>query len=237
MLRRIGFRLVTILMVGLTGVLTARAEVVTSPTQALKLLTQARLLADRCGYLDPSQRRELTDLAARAELSVVRRVGARAASAAVRQGRAAAGACGEDERELVNAVYEGAREAALRGASRQSRSVAGSTRRGRGRLARGASRSASRTAGSTRVRKVSLPVAAREGRGRDRNRSALARYRSFATAYYLALKCRNRPQGELMRMWRKVRDLHYAMVRKAGGRAVARAKAAAERAARASSCR
>ncbi len=231
MLRKAGKGILALLTLGMVGT-SAQAEVVTSPTQALKLLTEARILAERCGYLSPAQRRELTDLAAEAELITVRRAGAAAASAAVRKGKAAAKACTDEKSELVNAVYEGARAAARRGVSkRQARRERRASESGR------KVRQDSVGNDRARVRRVARVSAVGQGRKHEHRSSDVARYRSFATAYYLALKCRNRPQGELMRMWRKVRDMHYATMRKAGGRAVARAKAAAERAARARSCR
>ena len=230
MLRKAGKGILALLTLGMVGA-SVHAKVVTSPTEALKLLTEARILADKCGYLRPAQRRELTDLAAKAELITVRRAGAGAASAAVRRGRAAAKACTDDKRELVSAVYEGARAAARRSTIRQARPAMHAPK------PRQQARKDSNMEGHARVWRVTVLSSANKSAVQGRKSSDVARYRSFATAYYLALKCRNRSHGELMRMWRKVRDMHYATMRKAGGRAVARAKAAAERAARAKSCR
>ena len=219
-------KVLALLALAALGAVTARAEVVTSPVQALRLLTEARLLADKCGYLKPEERRELMNLAVRAELVTVRRVGAAAARDAVKQGRAAATGCGDERRTFVRAVYEGAHEAARRAIPQRQRQAA--------RLHSRQPAPAAVPRRRARLRRVGA-VSATSGIAAARG--PLARYRALATTYYLALKCRNRPQGELMRMWRRVRDVHYATLRQAGVQAVARAKRAAERAARARSCR
>ncbi|GEM_PF-6992393 len=221
----------------------ARAEVVSSPAQALRLLTEARVAAEKCNWLDAAARRELTDYAARAELAAVKREGPEAVKRAVRQGRAKgnAGGCTQQQRELVTAVLQGAREAARRELPR--------TRR----LAADVRRPVQRQMPRRVVRQQAHMAAVRNDHARGwRGRSSspqvrifmqnasrqadVRRYQALATAYYGALKCRNRPHAEMMRMWRQVREMHFAILRSGRKAALARAKAAAQRAGTARSC-
>ena len=210
--------------------LPARAEVVTSPTKALRLLTEARVAAQKCGYLSPAQRQELTDYAARAELTAVRRAGAAAARLALKQGRQrGAAGCSEEKRDLVLAVYQGAREAARKAGVRPAVARAQTSRRAAERH-----RATPRTTRRKTPRNVQRAVWRPEPRAM-RNEDVRA-YVALASAYYNALKCRNRPQAALMRMWREVRRAHYALLRKAGGAVVAQAKRTAARQGNARAC-
>ena len=205
----------------------AQAEVVTSPVKALELMTEARVAGAKCGYLSAAERRELTDYAARVELVAVRRAGAAAARKALQHGRKQGlSGCSEDKREKVLAVLEGARRAA-RGAPVRAAARAAPARQRDVRRQR-----AERLRAVARVRRASVSSAVRSARP-----GPVGKYVALATAYYHALKCRNRPQAELMRMWRGVRDMHYRLLRQAGGAAVARAKRTAARRGNARPCR
>ena len=198
-----------------------RAEVVASPVRALELMTEARVAGEKCGYLSAAERRELTDYAARVELVAVRRVGAAAVRRALLQGRQQGLAgCSEEKREKVLAVLEGARRAA--------RGVPAVVPGRAGRV----DEVAVRHSQAARPPRTEARAAVAHGRP-----GPVRRYVALATAYYHALKCRNRPQPELMRMWRSVRDMHYRLVRTVGGAAVARAKRIAERRGNARPCR
>jgi len=202
--------------------LPARAEVITSPTKALRLLTEARVAAQKCGYLTAAEREELTDYAAQAELAAVRRAGAEATRQALMAGkqRGSAG-CSEEKRALVLAVLEGAREAA-RSTGRRAANH-GAARRA---AQREATRQARRSARRSRPR----------GRANGTSMADVRAYVALASAYYNALKCRNRPPVELQRMWQRVRRAHFDLLRKAGGAVVARAKHTAARRGNARAC-
>ncbi len=201
----------------------ARAEVVTSPVKALALMTEARVAGARCGYLSAAEQRELTDYAARVELVAVQRAGADAARKALLEGRRlGGGSCSEAEREKVLAVLEGARRAA-RGAQTVSMTRVAPVRR---------SSEPERQRSKVRMQRASWQPVAKAGRP-----GPVGKYVALASAYYHALKCRNRSRAELMRMWRNVRDMHYRLVRKVGGAAVARAKREAARRGNARACR
>ena len=205
----------------------ARAEVISSPARAVQLLAQARAMAAKCGWLDARARNELAAFARQARKAATRREGERTARRAAKKGRAlgAKAACNAENREMVMAVLEGAR-AAMREAKG---------------TARKAPKAAMKAKAAQKRRPAPRRADAAKAKGAKGARKAsgvsLARYRRMASAYYHALKCRNRPHGELMRMWRKVRDAHMALLRQEGGAAVARAKAAAARKGRAKSCR
>ncbi len=218
-----------------------RAEVVSSPARALQLMTEARVAAQKCHWLSAGERQELTGYAARAELAAVRREGAAAAKAAVTRGKArGAAGCTPARKELVLAVLQGAREA-MHGARAQRRAVASAPRRERPapRVRRAPARAAAVVASEPRLvaRVQHAGWKATTVARQPRARGAVARYRVMATDYYNALKCRNRPQGELMRMWRQVRDLHFAILRAGKRDALARAKAEARRQGNARACR
>ncbi len=205
----------------------AQAEVVTSPSKALALMTEARVAGEKCGYLSAAERRELTEYAARVELVAVRRAGAAAARRALLDGRKRGLAgCSEEKRETVLAVLEGARRAA-RGAPMMTTARPIATKRVAQRRER-----AQRSRVAAHARRTAARPAARQARP-----GAVSRYVALASVYYHALKCRNRPQAELMRMWRGVRDMHYRLVRQAGGAVVARAKREAARRGNARACR
>ena len=198
-----------------------QAEVVTSPTKALRLLTEARVAAQKCGFLNPAARQELTGYAARAELTAVRREGTAAARQALKEGkRRGAAGCSAEKRDLVMAVLEGARKAA--------------------RVARRTPRNPRREA---RRPERPRPLAGRVQRAAwrptpgNRHGDDVRAYIALASAYYNALKCRNRPQAELLRMWHTVRRAHYDLLHAAGGAAVARAKREAARRGNARGCR
>ncbi len=226
--------------VALLGVaMPAAAEVVTSPVQALKLLVEARVAGDKCGWLDAAKRRELDDYAARAELMAVRRAGAAAAKRAVAEGRRLGNAgCSAEKREKTLAVLHGAREA--------MRARAGSARSTARRMARRTvqrrtvqQRTVQQRTVQRRTVQQRKPMQQRVARVRSsaREDALLRRYRRLAAAYYNALKCRNRPHGELMGMWREVRDLHLAILRRGEKSALARAKEGARRAGVRRGCR
>jgi len=211
-MRKVTFFTLGMLAAGLAA-LPARAEVVTSPTKALRLLTEARVAARKCGYLAPATHQELTGYAARAELVAVRRSGAAAARQALKDGRRrGATGCSAEKRALVMAVLEGARKAARRASQSPRRTQRRET--------------------ATRVRRAVWRAERADGRA-----GSVRAYVTLASAYYHALKCRNRPQAELMRMWRRVRRAHYDLLHTAGGAAVARAKHEAARKGYARGCR
>ena len=233
-------RKMTMLSMGLlmlaVSTLPARAEVVSSPSKALRLMTEARVAARKCNWLKPAERRELTDYAVRAELAVVRREGAAAARAAVSQGKAAGAAgCTDEKKEMVHAVLKGAREAMRRlpGHRMAMRAEAPAYRQPRGSAIVQHEKPGPRM--QARVQRTGWKGGTHKTM--TSHRGSVERYRLLAASYYHALKCRNRPQGELMRMWREVRDLHFAILRSGRKDALARAKASARRKGRARACR
>ncbi len=256
----------------------ASAEVVSSPSRAVEMLVQARVMAARCGWLGRERREELAAYAARAEMAAVRREGAARARRAVRQGRRAGSAAGCDGegREMVLAVLEGAREAMRASGAAPASSARARPAQAADKPARAASK---RRADSRRdVRRVDRRSGAREARKDARRASrekirpapashrlarvtassrvprqkrlnlgasammtraavpALSRYRVLAANYYHELKCRRMDHDDLVRMWRKVRDMHMALLNRGERGSLARAKAAAAREGRARSC-
>ena len=210
--------------------LPASAEVITSPTKALRLLTEARVAAEKCGYLTPAARRELIDYAAQAELVAVRRAGAAAARQALREGRRqGAASCSEEKRELVQAVLHGAREAVRKARVRPA--VAEARQRPRPAPRRQVAPRTIRRTMTAQPQRVAW-----RARTWDAHAANVRAYIALASAYYTALKCRNRPQAELLRMWRQVRRAHYDLLRQAGGAVVARAKRTAARRGNARAC-
>ncbi len=211
------------------------AEGAMTPAQALRVLAQAKAMAAKCGFLDEAGRMELSGYVARAEVVTAARQGVKAAEGALSDGARAGkkSACAAEDGELVSAALTAAREA-MRASRSATRGRSGRERRRSARVESARPRpSGARNVRLSPARRPARTVAViRAGKGRE----GLARYVSMTARYYRARRCRTLGYGEAMRLWKKVRNAHYALIRSAGPQAVARAKARARAIARRRPC-
>ena len=220
-----------------TGAAVAEETSPMAPAEALKVLVEAREVNARCGFL-PAATDELAGYAARAEIATAASQGVEAATGAVDAGRHAARQtdCGEDARAMVHEALAAAREA-MRQARRQSPERMAPARRTADVVAATAARraNAGRRQGAARRRVMAGAGAA--GRGGGDGASSLARrYVELAGTYYLDLRCRRLPYPQARALWKKVRRLHYRLLRTGGANVLLAAKEKARARAARRSC-
>ncbi len=235
-----------ILPLAAAGVLLAGAGAATAqamtPAEALHILAQARAVDGKCHYLAAPVHSELSGYVAKAEIATASRQGAQAAKTAVSTGQKAglASACGADSKDLVLAALDAAREA-----MRQARTAAAAQSRSRKAVRKGVRRKGtarhdvriSRNRKADDYQLIARISPKRRAQAKKTNQGGgLKRYVSLATAYYRDLRCKRLPYAQSLRLWKQVRAMHYALVRSAGGAAVARAKATARARAARLSC-
>jgi len=226
-----------ILPLAAAGVLLAGAGAGTAqamtPAEALRILAQARAVDGKCHYLAAPVHAELSGYVAKAEIVTASRQGAQAAKTAVGTGQKAglASACGADSKDLVLAALDAARQAmrqarAARAVQNQRRKAARKSARRKEEASHSVRISRSGKAGKYQL--IARISPKRRGATRKvQDNGGLARYVSLTTAYYRDLRCKRLPYTQSLRLWKQVRALHFALIRSAGGPAVARAKATA----------
>jgi hypothetical protein len=205
----------------------ARAAAPMTPAQALRILAQARAMDSKCKFLDEGSHMELSDYVAKAEVATAARQGVDTADQAIQAGKKAgkASTCDSGGEELVTAALQAAREAMRQARSAQSAPRSSQPRR----------RMAQRQAAERNVRLV--PRRSRERivayvRPPHRERAMtpggqIGRYVAMTSDYYLARRCKTLGYAQAMRLWKRVKNAHYALMRSAGPAVVARAKARA----------
>ncbi len=237
-----------------------------APTEALSILAQARTMDSRCGFLKGAAHDELAGYTARAEIVTAQRMGAKAAEAAVNRGMEAGrkAACDRDGKGFVQDALAAAREA-MRQARRAApaRRPVAHRKVVRIKPERNVRLLPAKKAMKERV--VALvsrkrdtnfgPVARISGRQAEprtvvvisrkpessprsnvKRKVLEERYVALTAKYYGFLRCGTTNRKALMRLYEDVRRMHYALLRTAGPKVTARAKARAKAMASGRSC-
>jgi hypothetical protein len=164
----------------------AAAELV-SPTEALQILAKSDAAASKCGVLMSSERAELKQYVARAEIAATRRMGTDEANATVMSGRAAgkAASCTAESTAEIYEALSAARVAVAQadGGRRAKPSLFGKTR-------------------SVRLSNSAQPVIIE--RQPAAPRGSLGRFQKVSTAYFIEKRCRFLPNSRAHSFWQSV---------------------------------
>ena len=209
------------------GIQGARAAAPMTPAQALRILAQARAMDAKCKFLGDSGHMELSDYVAKAEVATAARQGVEAADDALKSGARAgkASSCDPESGDLVTAALQAAREA-----MRQARTVqpVQAPRQAAARPAAARPKERNVRLVPHGKRKSALTAYVHPPRRKHAAAPAgIKRYVAMTSDYYLARRCKTLGYGQAMRLYKRVKSAHYALIRSAGPAAVARAKARA----------
>jgi hypothetical protein len=172
--------------VALLAVKPAAAEMV-SPSQALQILAKSDAASAKCGVLKSSERNELKQYIARAEIAAAQRMGPEEANATVMSGRAegkVASCTSESTAEIYEAL-NAARVAIAQvdGGRRSKPALFGDTR-------------------TVRLSNPAQPVMIE--RQAAAPRGSLARFQQVSTAYFIEKRCRFLPYSRARNFWQSV---------------------------------
>jgi hypothetical protein len=177
---------VIILPVAMLTVKPASAELV-SPSEALEILAKSDVASVKCGVLMGSERIELKQYVARAEIAAVRRMGPEAANATVLSGRAAgkAASCSGATAAEIYEALSAARVAIAQadGGRRAKPSLFGKPR-------------------SVRLSNSATPVMV--DRQTVAPRGSLGRFQQVSTAYFIEKRCRFLSNSRARNLWQSV---------------------------------
>lgn len=175
-----------VMPVALLAVKPAAAEMV-SPTEALQILAKSDAAASKCGVLMGSERAELKQYVARAEIAATRRMGTDEANATVLSGRAAGkatsctGAATAEIYDALNAARVAVAQAD--GGRRAKVSLFPKSR-------------------SVRLSNSTTPVIIE--RQAAAPRGSLGRFQQVSTAYFIEKRCRFLPNSRARSFWQSV---------------------------------
>lgn len=164
----------------------AAAEMV-SPTEALQILAKSDAVSAKCGVLMGSERTELKQYVARAEIAATRRMGTDEANATVKAGRSAGksvSCTGAATAEIYDALN----------AARIAVAQADGGRRAKAPL----------SAKSRSVRLSNSTVAVILEREPSKPRGSLGRFQRISTAYFIEKRCRFLPYSRARNFWQSV---------------------------------
>jgi hypothetical protein len=176
---------VIIVPVAMLGLKPAAAEMV-SPSQALQIMAKSEAASGKCGVLMRSERTELKQYIARAEIAAAQRMGPEEANATVMSGRAAGKAvsCTAESTAEIYEALNAARVAVAQvdGGRRAKPSQFGKTR-------------------SVRLSNSAQPVIERQAAA---PRGSLGRFQKVSTAYFIEKRCRFLPNSRAHNFWQSV---------------------------------
>jgi len=177
---------VIIVPVAILGLKPASAEMV-SPSQALQIMAKSDAASGKCGVLMRSERTELKQYIARAEIAAAQRMGPEEANATVMSGRAAGKAvsCTPESTAEIYEALNAARVAVAQvdGGRRSKPSQFGKTR-------------------SVRLSSSAQPVIIE--RQAAAPRGSLGRFQKVSTAYFIEKRCRFLPNSRAHNFWQSV---------------------------------
>jgi hypothetical protein len=158
--------------------------------EAVEILAKSEAAASKCRSLSASERTELKQYAARAEVAMAQRYGASIAHNAVTEGRVAGAAtkCGAATAAQTREALEAARVAVAQ--LKDERTTA--------------KRVSLFSNKPTTVRLSAPPVILRSEAARQMPVGSLSRFKSHATAYYIEQRCRFLPYSKAKTLWRSV---------------------------------
>ncbi|MBL8908603.1 MAG: hypothetical protein JNM20_18170 [Rhizobiales bacterium] len=178
--------LITIPFIVTPVAIPAAAEMV-SPNEALQIMAKSEAASAKCGVLMGSERNELKQYIARAEIAAARRMGPEEASATVMSGRAAGRAVscnGATTAEIYEALTAARIAVAQADGSRRAKPSLFTNSR--------SVRLSSSTAPVTLERQPAAP------------RGSLARFQQASTAYFIEKRCRFLPYSRARNFWQSV---------------------------------
>ena len=197
------------------------------PAGAVKLLAQSKTVNARCKHLSASEKLELSDYTAKAEIAVAAMQGASVAQNARRAGVSAGKTmtCGRDSEELVRASLDAARRAMTQ--ARNSSAKQQQHRRRKRQVKIKPAPDIRQSLSPQTATTVTIPKARI-----SKNTGSLTRYRRITAAYYLERRCQHLPPRQAVAFWRQIVVSHKAVLKKYSSAQVARAKNEAEAIAR-----
>jgi hypothetical protein len=181
-----------------------------SAEQALTLLAKSNAADAKCRHLSSSERQELADYLARAEVAETSRSSSAKAQAIIERGRADGreSLCGEESRAEVDATLTAARDAIDHGPPRRQVAERPAVKE-----------------------KVAAPKVSRV-----RTTGKLANYGDAAMAYYIERRCNHLSPRQARAFWDRIVAQHAHALKTNGKRAVAAALKTAEARASRKSC-
>jgi hypothetical protein len=196
---------------------------ISSPTQALELLAKSKEVEAKCQKLASSERQELSDYTARAELAVARRKSVADAQAAITIGKSKgrAAACNDASLTEVRETLTAARAAMANLAEQTAENDDGLVIENKAATKmRPSLIEPVAPAVSMRIKPIEQTIE-KPAVERPRKRDALRGYRDALTAYYVELRCGHLSRSQARQFWNQIVERHNQLLANNSRRAVA----------------